>query len=61
MSMSLTVSTVEHLDPDELTGVIALIEHVTSADGLHPLSEHVYLHLRHGGDDGGRQIGRAHV
>ena len=56
MSMSLTVSTVEHLDPDELTGVIALIEHVTSADGLHPLSEHVYLHLRHGGDDGGRHV-----
>ena len=46
--MSLTVSTVEHLDSAELSGVITLIEHVTSADGLHPLSEHVYLHLRHG-------------
>ncbi len=56
MSMSLTVSTVEHLDPAELAGVITLIEHVTSADGLHPLSEHVYLHLRHGGEDGGRHV-----
>lgn len=54
--MSLTVSTVEHLDSAELSGVITLIEHVTSADGLHPLSEHVYLHLRHGGDDGGRHV-----
>ncbi len=54
--MSLTASTVEHLDPAELTAVITLIEHVTSADGLHPLSEHVYLHLRHGGDDGGRHV-----
>ncbi|MFM8155761.1 MAG: mycothiol synthase [Actinomycetes bacterium] len=54
--MTLTVSTVEHLDPAELSGVISLIEHVTSADGLHPLSEHVYLHLRHGGDDGGRHV-----
>lgn len=54
--MSLTVSTVRHLDPAELVEVIALIERVTSCDGLHPLSEHVYLHLRHGGDDGGRHV-----
>lgn len=54
--MLLTVSTVERLDASELDGVITLIEHVTSADGLHPLSEHVYLHLRHGGDDGGRHV-----
>jgi mycothiol synthase len=56
MSMSLTVSTVEHLVPADLAGVLSLIEHVTSVDGLHPLSEHVFLHLRHGGDDGGRHV-----
>ncbi len=56
MSIALTVSTVDHLDSAELAGVITLIEHVTSTDGLHPLSEHVYLHLRHGGDDGGRHV-----
>ncbi len=56
MNLPLAVSTVEHLDPSELDGVISLVEHVTSADGLHPLSEHVYLHLRHGGDDGGRHV-----
>lgn len=56
MTVLLTVSTVERLDASELDGVITLIEHVTSADGLHPLSEHVYLHLRHGGDDGGRHL-----
>lgn len=56
MATALTVSTVEHLNPADLSGVIALVEHVSSADGLHPLSEHVYLHLRHGGDDGGLHV-----
>ena len=56
MSMPLTVSTVEHLDSGELSGVVTLIENITAADGLHPLSEHVYLHLQHGGEAGGRHL-----
>ena len=39
-----------HLSDDETEEVSELVERVTHADGLHPLSEHVWLHVRHGGD-----------
>ena len=35
---------------DEVPAVNALIQKVTDADGVRPLSEHVMLHLRYGGD-----------
>jgi mycothiol synthase len=38
------------LDPDEVRAVSALVEAATEADGVRPLSEHVMLHLRYGGD-----------
>ncbi|MEZ5115995.1 MAG: mycothiol synthase [Candidatus Nanopelagicales bacterium] len=38
------------LDPVEVDRVALLIERVTEADGVRPLSEHVMLHLRYGGD-----------
>lgn len=38
------------LDPDETAAVALLVERATEADGVRPLSEHVSLHLRHGGD-----------
>jgi len=44
------------LDPDELAGVSAVVERATEADGVRPLSEHVSLHLRYGGDRGGRHV-----
>ncbi|MBI1378329.1 MAG: mycothiol synthase [Frankiales bacterium] len=34
----------------DVTDVGVLVERVTEADGIRPLSEHVTLHLRHGGD-----------
>ena len=34
----------------ELAAVLDLIHDVTEADGVLPLSEHVMLHLRYGGD-----------
>ena len=46
--MRLTVS--RRLSHVDLSAVNKLIEKVTDADGLRPLSEHVFLHLRHGGD-----------
>lgn len=38
------------LDPDEVRAVSALVETATENDGVRPLSEHVMLHLRYGGD-----------
>ena len=38
------------LDPDEVAAVALLVERATEVDGVRPLSEHVVLHLRYGGD-----------
>ncbi|MDQ1697795.1 MAG: mycothiol synthase [Frankiaceae bacterium] len=38
------------LSDDEVRAVIALVDDVTAHDGVRPLSEHVVLHLRYGGD-----------
>jgi mycothiol synthase len=38
------------LSPDEIAAVIHLVDEVTAHDGVRPLSEHVMLHLRYGGD-----------
>lgn len=38
------------LDTAEVAAVLALVQAVTDADGVAPASEHVLLHLRHGGD-----------
>ncbi len=59
------------LDDAETAEVLALVSAVTDADGTAPVSEHVLLHLRRGGDDdavhllarddGGALIGFAHL
>jgi mycothiol synthase len=60
----------EHLSDDEVAEVLGLTGAAGDADGTYPLSEHVMLHLRHGGDSpavhllvrqGGRLVGYAHV
>jgi mycothiol synthase len=38
------------LAPDEVAEVEQLLRTATDADGVQPLSEHVWLHLRHGGE-----------
>jgi mycothiol synthase len=40
----------ERLTPDQVTEVLSLMHAAGDADGTFPLSEHVMLHLRHGGD-----------
>lgn len=45
------ISHVMHLDPQQVDDVLALIAHVSDIDGARPISEHVMLHLRHGGDE----------
>ncbi len=52
--LSLDVSL--RLSPDDVTAVLGLVETVTDADGMSPLSEHVTLHLRYGGDPDARHL-----
>jgi mycothiol synthase len=60
----------DRLEPREITEVLALTHAAGDADGAYPLSEHVVLHVRHGGDlravhlmirEGGTLVGYAHV
>lgn len=44
------------LAPDDIPRLITLIDNVTEHDGLRPLSEHVWLHLKAGGDDRGLHL-----
>ena len=44
------ISQLDHLNPTQQTQVLALIAAASDHDGVPPVSEHVLLHLRHGGD-----------
>jgi mycothiol synthase len=50
------VKFLQELTPQTLQGVIDLITKSTDHDGIPPVSEHVLLHLRHGGDKNDRHI-----
>jgi mycothiol synthase len=50
------IEQVAHLSDDQVAEVVALVEHVTDVDGVRPLSEHVMLHLRYGGEAGTRHF-----
>lgn len=45
-----------HLDRAEILDVFDLVDSATRHDGITPLSEHVMLHLRHGGDEDVRHV-----
>ena len=40
-----------HLTPEQSARVFAIANEAAQIDGVNPLSEHVALHLRQGGDD----------
>ena len=44
------ISALDHLNPSQQTQVFSLIAAAADHDGVPPVSEHVLLHLRHGGD-----------
>jgi mycothiol synthase len=46
----------ERLTPEEVRSVVRVVDEATDADGVRPLSEHVMLHLRYGGDVAARNF-----
>ncbi len=44
------IRTASRLTADEVTAMLRLVQLATEEDGVAPLSEHVMLHLRYGGD-----------
>jgi mycothiol synthase len=54
--MSIHIHTATHLDADEVMSALNLVNEVTQHDGCSPLSEHVLLHLQHGGDTDGQHL-----
>jgi mycothiol synthase len=50
------VEVLGQLDSAEVAEVAALVERSTETDGVRPLSEHVMLHLRYGGDQQVRNV-----
>jgi len=50
------LETVRRLTPDQVAEVTALVNDATDIDGVRPLSEHVMLHLRYGGDEPARNL-----
>ncbi len=53
---SLSTRVDERLDTAEVAEVLDLIGQAAQSDSVTPLSEHVLLHLRHGGDQGDRHV-----
>jgi len=50
------ISILDRLEPPQVADVLALVEAAADTDGTTPVSEHVLLHLRHGGDDRARNL-----
>jgi mycothiol synthase len=50
------IKVTERLVGDEVAAVLTLVELATGEDGVAPLSEHVMLHLRYGGDQQARNV-----
>jgi mycothiol synthase len=70
VTMTVPVRRLAALDPTQVDQVLALARAAGDADGASPLSEHVVLHVRHGGEapavhllaeHGGELVGYAHL
>ena len=68
--MTPVLEVANRLTPEQTSDVLALLTTITDHDGLSPISEHVWLHVRDGGDaadqhllalDAGKLIGYAHL
>ena len=56
MSGGFAIEAHTRLAPDDIRDLTALVERITDHDGLRPLSEHVWLHLKEGGDEHGLHL-----
>ena len=56
MTTDATWEVLGHLDDADVAALTRLVDDVTITDGIRPLSEHVMLHLRHGGDTDVRHV-----
>ena len=56
MTAAASIETRARLSAEEIRAVVELVDEVTDTDGVRPLSEHVMLHLRYGGDDRARNF-----
>lgn len=52
----ISLSTLDHLDRAQVDELQNLLTSATEADGVRPLSEHVWLHVIHGGDDAAQHL-----
>jgi len=50
------LETARRLSAQQIAAVTDLVDDATDADGVRPLSEHVMLHLRYGGDEPARNL-----
>jgi mycothiol synthase len=55
-SVPTRVEVIGRLTPDQIEAVTEVVDKATEADGVRPLSEHVMLHLRYGGDEPARNL-----
>jgi mycothiol synthase len=53
---AITVKATDSLAPTDAAAVLQLVGEAARADGVSPLSEHVVLHLKYGGDPQGRDV-----
>lgn len=54
--MTFEIESVAHLNSDQVQAIKSLIHDATAHDDLAPLSEHVLIHLNHGGDESDEHI-----
>lgn len=52
----ISLSTVDHLDHSQVHELQELLSAASEADGVRPLSEHVWLHVIHGGDEEAKHV-----
>jgi mycothiol synthase len=50
------IETLDRIGPDDVAAITSLVSAAARADGVSPLSEHVLLHLRYGGDPRARNL-----